>query len=99
MAMYFSKKKTVKDMEPQFKGPRQRFITGLAKFSILSSHKGAELIEELYTWRRGYARVKHEFEETVGDMNAEQEELLSSSSWIGRTQAATPEKSRTFVKT
>lgn len=36
---------TVKDMEPQFKVPRQKLITGLINFSIFSSHKGADLIE------------------------------------------------------
>eukprot|EP00558_Chaetoceros_sp_UNC1202_P010078 CAMPEP_0197240956 /NCGR_PEP_ID=MMETSP1429-20130617/7128_1 /TAXON_ID=49237 /ORGANISM="Chaetoceros sp., Strain UNC1202" /LENGTH=130 /DNA_ID=CAMNT_0042700709 /DNA_START=13 /DNA_END=405 /DNA_ORIENTATION=- len=42
---YDGNKQTVKDMEPQFKVPWQRFITGLINFS---SHKRAELIERLY---------------------------------------------------
>eukprot|EP00558_Chaetoceros_sp_UNC1202_P002124 CAMPEP_0197259104 /NCGR_PEP_ID=MMETSP1429-20130617/83338_1 /TAXON_ID=49237 /ORGANISM="Chaetoceros sp., Strain UNC1202" /LENGTH=184 /DNA_ID=CAMNT_0042723303 /DNA_START=567 /DNA_END=1120 /DNA_ORIENTATION=- len=66
---------TVKGMEPQFKVPRQRFITGLAKLSILSSHKGAKLIEELYRpGGRGYKRSREEFETAVAGMIAEEEE-------------------------
>eukprot|EP00558_Chaetoceros_sp_UNC1202_P007539 CAMPEP_0197232322 /NCGR_PEP_ID=MMETSP1429-20130617/269_1 /TAXON_ID=49237 /ORGANISM="Chaetoceros sp., Strain UNC1202" /LENGTH=98 /DNA_ID=CAMNT_0042690301 /DNA_START=42 /DNA_END=338 /DNA_ORIENTATION=- len=61
----------VKGMEPQFKVPRQRFITGLINFSIFSSRKGAELIEQLYQpGAAGCKRVKDEFEKELNDLGA-----------------------------
>eukprot|EP00558_Chaetoceros_sp_UNC1202_P010567 CAMPEP_0197233482 /NCGR_PEP_ID=MMETSP1429-20130617/1532_1 /TAXON_ID=49237 /ORGANISM="Chaetoceros sp., Strain UNC1202" /LENGTH=54 /DNA_ID=CAMNT_0042691729 /DNA_START=1 /DNA_END=165 /DNA_ORIENTATION=- len=52
-----------------------RFITGLAKFSILSSQKGAKVMHELYQpGGIGHKRAREAFETEVGDMNAEQEE-------------------------
>jgi len=64
---------TVEEMQPQFKDSRQRFISGLAKLSILSSKKKAKVIHELYKpGGKGYKRAREHFETAVSDMNAEQ---------------------------
>ena len=61
-------KQTVENMEAQFKVPRQRFITGIAKFSIFASRKVAELTEVLYRpGGKGHLRVREVFEVIAND--------------------------------